>query len=197
MMQENQQTADPGESLQVFTDGACQGRSGRGGWAAVFLEDGKRRIISGSDRRTTGNRMELTAVIRALETAPEGLPLTIHSENKQLVDAVLRGRDAKANRDLWEELAGLRSVRDVRWWWVRSRREHPASEIAGRVANMEAGLFETQDSHHRYRRGSRTTSAQRVSVRGGKPSANGPSPNRNSPSSRTRQSPRTTRRKKP
>lgn len=192
MMHENRRAADPGQSLQVFTDGACQGRSGRGGWAAVFLEDGKRRIISGSDRRTTGNRMELTAVIKALESAPPGRSVTIHSENKQLVDAVLRGRDAKANRDLWEELASLRSVRDVRWWWVRSRREHPASEIAGRVANMEAGLFETQDTHHRYGRGSRPPSGQRSPARGGRPSANG-----NSPTSRTRQSFRTTRRKYP
>ena len=195
-MQENQRGADPSEALQVFTDGACQGRSGRGGWAAVFMEDGKRRIISGSDRRTTGNRMELTAVIRALETVPEGRPVTIHSENKQLVDAVLRGRDAKANRDLWEELAGLRSVRDVRWWWVRSRREHPASEIAGRVANMEAGLFDTQDTHHRYRRAPRGALGQKGKTTSG-PGAKGLSPGRNTRSTRSNQSPRPARRRKP
>ena len=195
-MQENQRGASREESLQVFTDGACQGRTGRGGWAAVFLEDGKRRIISGSDRRTTGNRMELTAVIKALESAPEGRPVTIHSENKQLVDAVLRDREAKANRDLWEELAGLRSRRDVRWWWVRSRREHPASEIAGRVANMEAGLFETQNIHHRYRRTPRGASGQKAKTSSG-PGAKGPSPSRNTSSTKSSRSPRPARRRNP
>ena len=108
-----------------------------------MYEGGQRRIISGNDRRTTANRMELTAMIQAMEAAPKGLPLMINSENHHLVEIIKRGRERTANLDLWERVDRLRAELDVSWWWVRTRRGNPGSEIAGRVANMEAGLFET------------------------------------------------------
>ena len=131
------------ERTEIFTEGACQGNSGRGGWAVVLYEGGQRRVISGNDRRTTANRMELTAVIQGMEAAPKGLPLVVNSENRYLVEIVKRGRERTANVDLWERVDRLRAELDVSWWWVRTRRGNPGSEIAGRVANMEAGLFET------------------------------------------------------
>lgn len=150
-----------GERTEIFTDGACQGNSGPGGWAVVLYEGGQRRIISGNDRRTTANRMELTAMIQAMEAAPKGLPLMINSENHHLVEIIKRGRERTANLDLWERVDRLRAELDVSWWWVRTRRGNPGSEIAGRVANMEAGLFETGGSPRRRFNRAPSSSSQR------------------------------------
>ncbi len=156
------------ERIDIFTDGACQGSSGQGGWAVVLYEDGRRRIISGNDRRTTGNRMELTAVIQGLDAAPRDRPIVINSENRHLVETITRGRERTANLDLWERLDRLRAELQVSWWWVRSVRGNPGSEIAGRVANMEAGLFQTRDGPGRRPGGVPSGGSHR----GGRPAGN-------------------------
>ena len=139
---DNQQTI-------IFTDGACQGNPGRGGWAAVTIRDGQRHIISGNDRHTTNNRMELTAAIKGLEGAPRDQEVVIYTDSQYLVNTMTRGWKRNANLDLWEKLDQLCKDRKVTWKWVRGHQGTPGNEIADKVAKMEAGLFQTRDESSR------------------------------------------------
>jgi ribonuclease HI len=129
----------------IFTDGACKGNPGRGGWAAVTVRNGQRHIISGNDRYTTNNRMELTAAIKGLEDIPQDGEVVIYSDSQYLVNTMTRNWKRNANLDLWEKLDQLCKDRRVTWRWVRGHHGTPGNEIADRVASMEAGLFQTRD----------------------------------------------------
>jgi len=128
----------------IFTDGACRGNPGPGGWAAVTLRDGQRHIISGNDRHTTNNRMELIAAIKGLEAVSPGQGAVIYTDSQYLVNTMTRGWKRNANQDLWEMLDRLCMDRQVDWKWVRGHNGTPGNEIADRVASMEAGMFSTR-----------------------------------------------------
>ena len=129
----------------IFADGACQGNPGRGGWAAVTVRDGQRHIISGNDRHTTNNRMELTAAIKGLEGAPKYQEVVIYTDSQYLVNTMTRRWRRNANLDLWEKLDQLCKDRNISWKWVRGHQGTPGNEIADRVASMEVGLFQARD----------------------------------------------------
>ena len=148
------------EVINIHTDGACKNNPGPGGWAAVILTPVESNItLRGGDPETTNNRMELTATIRGLQgldRLPEtkGMPVTLHSDSKYLVDAFnqdwLGGWQKKAwktstgkpvkNRDLWEELLVLTMQRQVSWRWVKGHNGDYFNELCDRIATEEADL---------------------------------------------------------
>lgn len=145
-------TSEP--TFLIFTDGACLGNPGPGGWAALILSHGGERVISGHETATTSNqRMELTAAIKALEALPAGSSATLHSDSQYVVKGIsewLHGWRANgwqnaakkpvANRDLWELLDNLNADRLITWRWVRGHAGHEHNERVDRLANTEAAI---------------------------------------------------------
>lgn len=147
------QVLQPDKSTQaiVFTDGACLGNPGPGGYAALILIGDTEQVITGHDPATTNNRMEMTAAIKALESLPAGINATIHSDSQLLIKGMnewLTGWKAKgwrnasrqpvANRDLWEELDRLASDRLITWQWVKGHAGHEHNERVDGLANAGA-----------------------------------------------------------
>ena len=125
--------------IVIHTDGACRGNPGPGGWAAVIQQNGNQQIISGADRHTTNNRMEMTAVIKGLETVDPSAKVLISSDSTYVVNTMTKGWKRKANHDLWEQLDRLVSGRDISWRWVRGHSGDPGNELADSAATREAG----------------------------------------------------------
>lgn len=135
-------------TVEIFTDGACRGNPGPGGWGAVLRYGGHERELYGAEAHTTNNRMELLAAIRALEalTRPCRVQLTTDSQyvrkgitewlpnwkRKQWKTAA--GKPVK-NADLWRELDELAGRHQVDWHWVRGHTGHPENERADQLAN--------------------------------------------------------------
>jgi ribonuclease HI len=142
--------------VRIYTDGACKYNPGPGGWAFVLKEAGREVVErSGSEPHTTNNRMELMAVIRALETVPPGSRVEVHTDSQYvqkgmsewLRDWKRRGwrtADKKPvkNVDLWQELDRLAGAHSVTWHWVKGHAGHPENERADALANRAAGLHE-------------------------------------------------------
>lgn len=122
----------------IFTDGACKGNPGPGGWAAIVRTDQSEKELKGYDPDTTNNRMELTAAIKGLEYSPEGSSVIIYSDSSYLVNTMLKDWKRSANLDLWSEIDNLISVRSVGWEWVRGHNGHPDNERADRLASTMA-----------------------------------------------------------
>jgi ribonuclease HI len=139
------------EQAIIFTDGACLGNPGPGGYAAVVTIGGQEQVITGHDRATTNNKMEMTAAIRALEAVPDGLPIVIHSDSQYVIKGAtewLRGWKAKGwrkadgkpvlNQDLWMRMDALTVGRKITWKWVKGHAGHPENERVDGLANREA-----------------------------------------------------------
>ena len=126
--------------IQIYTDGACSGNPGPGGWAAVVLENGSKRTLHGREKRTTNNRMEMLAVIKGLEAVPESSHVTVLSDSQYVVSTMSRNWKRRANHDLWDRLDAEAGKRFVRWEWVRGhagdRYNEEADALANRAANM-------------------------------------------------------------
>lgn len=134
--------------VEVFTDGACRGNPGPGGWGAVLRHQQREKELFGGERATTNNRMELTAAIRALEALTERCRVEITTDSVYVKDGItkwldrwrVRGwRTAKnkpvKNQDLWMRLAELVEGHDVHWHWVKGHAGHPENERADALAN--------------------------------------------------------------
>ena len=126
--------------INIYTDGSCQGNPGRGGWAAIIIQDGQRRVLSGGEPKTTNNRMELLAAIRGLEAAPRGAAVTVFSDSQYLVNTMTRNWKRRVNLDLWSSLDGLLAERQVWWEWVRGHDGHLLNEEANAIAARESGV---------------------------------------------------------
>lgn len=135
------------EAVEIFTDGACRGNPGPGGWGALLRYKGQERALSGGEPHTTNNRMELTAAIEALEALkrPCRVRLVTDSEylrngiSRWLADWKRRGwktadRKAVKNRDLWERLDAATQRHRVEWVWVRGHAGHPENERVDALA---------------------------------------------------------------
>jgi ribonuclease HI len=133
--------------VRLFTDGACSGNPGPGGWAAIIDENGKRREISGAEDRTTNNRMELLAVIRALDSLTEPSRVHVVTDSQYVALGMTRwihnwqrkgwktsGGDPVKNRDLWQELLEQSRRHDLTWEWIRGHDGHPENERADALA---------------------------------------------------------------
>jgi ribonuclease HI len=135
----------------IFTDGACLGNPGPGGYAAVITIAGEEQTIVGRDPTTTNNKMEMTAAIKALEAVSKDLPIVIHSDSQYVIKGAtewLRGWKAKGwrkadgkpvmNQDLWQQMDALMVGREVTWKWVKGHAGHPENERVDQLANWEA-----------------------------------------------------------
>ena len=140
------------KKVNIYTDGACSGNPGPGGWAAVLEYSGREKCISGGETSTTNNRMELTAVITALEMLKESCDVTLTSDSKYVVDAIekgwvvkwkqngwMRNKKEKAyNVDLWERLLLMLEKHQVKFIWVKGHDGHPQNERCDLLATTAA-----------------------------------------------------------
>ena len=138
--------------VDIYTDGACRGNPGRGGWGAVLVYQGKEKELSGGEAETTNNRMELTAAIEALAILKEPCEVTLTSDSKYLVDAITQGwavswrargwkkadKSPALNPDLWEKLLGLLETHDITFVWVKGHDGHPYNERCDKLATAFA-----------------------------------------------------------
>ncbi len=136
------------KKVELFTDGACSGNPGPGGWGAVLRFHGKEKELSGGDPQTTNNRMELTAVIEGLSALKEPCEVTLTSDSKYVLDALLKGwvygwkkngwkkadKKPALNVDLWERLLALLEVHKVDYRWVHGHQGHPENERCDALA---------------------------------------------------------------
>lgn len=139
------------KNVEIYTDGACSGNPGKGGWGAVLVYGNKEKEISGADSDTTNNRMELTAVIEALKMLKEPCSVTLTTDSKYVCDAINKkwvyswhengwkkaDRKPALNVDLWEKLLELLEIHKVDFIWVRGHNGHPYNERCDRLAVNE------------------------------------------------------------
>ncbi len=128
--------ATPDTAIAAYTDGACSGNPGPGGWGAVLIwPDGREQELSGSAATaTTNNRMEMTAAIEALKRLPPGSAVRLHSDSQLLINTMTRGWKRKANQDLWNELDRLVAQYPVEWVWVKGHANNPLNNRADALA---------------------------------------------------------------
>lgn len=139
------------KNVEIYTDGACSRNPGKGGWGAVLVYGAKEKEISGADADTTNNRMELTAVIEALNTLKEPCNVTLTTDSKYVCDAVNKewvyswkkngwkkaDKKPALNIDLWEKLLALLDIHNVTFVWVRGHNGHPYNERCDTLAVNE------------------------------------------------------------
>ena len=137
------------ESVELFTDGACKGNPGPGGWGAVLQTGGgHEKELWGGEANTTNNRMELMAAIMALEALKRPCRVELHTDSKYVMQGItewMRGWKARGwltadkkpvkNADLWQRLDAARARHDVKWRWVKGHAGHELNERADQLAN--------------------------------------------------------------
>ena len=143
------------KKVEIFTDGACSGNPGPGGWGAILNYNGHKKEISGGESLTTNNRMELTAVIAALNLLKEPCDVTLRSDSKYVCDAISLGwakswqkngwkkkdRSPALNSDLWEKLLALADIHKISVVWIKGHAGHPENERCDQLAVAAANKF--------------------------------------------------------
>ena len=143
------------KKVNIYTDGACSGNPGPGGWGAILRYGKVEREISGGEEHTTNNRMELTAVISALEALKEPCEVDLYSDSKYVVEAIEKGwavgwrargwkkadKKPALNPDLWEQLLDLLEKHKVNFIWIKGHNEHPENERCDQLAVSEWKKF--------------------------------------------------------
>ncbi len=136
------------KQVELYTDGACSGNPGPGGWGAVLRYNGREKELSGGEAETTNNRMELTAAVEGLSALREPCRVTLYSDSKYLVDAIQKGwvqnwqkngwhkadKKPALNVDLWQQLLSLLERHEVTFVWVKGHAGHPYNERCDRLA---------------------------------------------------------------
>jgi len=138
-------------AVEIFTDGACRGNPGPGGWAALLRTGDKEREIGGGEILTTNNRMELRAAIEALNALKRPCRVELHSDSQYVRDGITkwihgwqrngwRTADKKPvkNADLWQELLDAEARHEVKWHWVKGHSGHPENDRVDALACAEA-----------------------------------------------------------
>jgi len=137
------------KTVVIYTDGACKGNPGPGGWGALLEYDGRRKELFGGEPHTTNNRMELVAVIRALEALKRESDVAIYTDSQYVKNGIeawihawkrngWKTSDKKPvkNEDLWRELDELATRHRISWHWVRGHDDNPGNERADELANQ-------------------------------------------------------------
>ena len=136
-------------TVEIYTDGACRGNPGPGGWGVVLEWGDHRRTLHGGEPETTNNRMELTAAIEALNALKRPCDVLLHTDSKYVMDGIRswlpnwkkRGwktasKKPVKNQDLWQALDEAQSRHDVTWKWVKGHSGNDGNEEADRLANL-------------------------------------------------------------
>lgn len=143
------------KKIDMYTDGACSGNPGPGGWGTILKYNGHEKELSGGERETTNNRMELTAVIMGLKALKEPCEVTIYSDSKYFIDAVEKGwvygwekkgwmrnsKEPALNSDLWKEILMLLKTHKCSLVWVKGHNGHPENERCDDLAVAESKKF--------------------------------------------------------
>lgn len=139
------------KKIEIYTDGACSGNPGPGGWGAILRYNGVEKEFSGGEKETTNNRMELTAVIASLSALKEPCEVSLTTDSKYVCDSILKGwvyswqknnwrkadKKKALNVDLWEQLLPLLEKHDVTFNWVKGHAGHPENERCDKLAVMQ------------------------------------------------------------
>ena len=133
--------------VEIFTDGACSGNPGPGGWAAILRSGDKEKELSGGERATTNNRMELTAAIEGLKSLKRASPVILHTDSRYVMDGAEKWLDGwkkngwktadrkpVKNEDLWRALDAAMAGHKIEWRWVRGHSGHTENERADALA---------------------------------------------------------------
>lgn len=143
------------KQVEIFTDGACSGNPGPGGYGVILRYKGINKELSGGEACTTNNRMELTAVITGLSALKESCCVTLYSDSKYIIDAIQKGwakkwqangwmrnkKDPALNPDLWEKLLHLLEQHEVNFVWVKGHAGHPENERCDQLAVEQSRQF--------------------------------------------------------
>jgi ribonuclease HI len=137
------------EKVEIFTDGACKGNPGRGGWGALLLAGGHKRELFGGEPNTTNNRMELKAVIEALTALKRPCEVVVHTDSQYVQKGIsewIHGWKARGwktaakepvkNVDLWQALDAAQSMHRIEWRWIKGHAGHDGNERADALANL-------------------------------------------------------------
>ncbi len=137
--------------VDIFTDGACKGNPGPGGWGVLLRMGRHEKELSGGEPATTNNRMVMTAVIKALSALIEPCDVTVHTDSRYVIDGMTKwvagwkkrgwtnaSKQPVKNVDLWHDLIAATARHKVQWEWVRGHSGHPENERADRLASNAA-----------------------------------------------------------
>jgi ribonuclease HI len=141
--------------VDIYTDGACRGNPGKGGWGAILVYGKIEKELSGGERSTTNNRMELTAAIKALAALKERCDVTLYSDSKYMIDALEKGwaiswkekgwkkadKSPALNPDLWDKLLKLVAQHNIKYVWVKGHAGHSYNERCDKLATDYADSF--------------------------------------------------------
>lgn len=147
--------SDVSDVVDIFTDGACKGNPGIGGWGALMQYGRQTKSLYGGEKNTTNNRMELLAVIRALEALTRPCKIRIHTDSRYVQRGISEwihtwkkqnwltsSKKQVKNNDLWKQLDQLVQQHQIEWFWVRGHSGHDGNEQADKLANQGAELVE-------------------------------------------------------
>ena len=142
---------EPADTVEIFTDGACKGNPGPGGWGVVLRWRGRQKELFGGEAETTNNRMELMAAIRALETLTRGTRAALYTDSQYVQKGITEwirvwkrngwrtaARKPVKNEDLWRRLDEAHGGHEVDWHWIRGHAGHPENERADELARRGA-----------------------------------------------------------
>ena len=143
------------KTVTLYTDGACSGNPGPGGWGAILEYMGHEVELSGGEKSTTNNRMELTAVIRGLQRLKEPCIVELYSDSRYVIDGLQKGwaegwkkrgwiksdKKPALNPDLWEILLDLTNVHQMRYHWVKGHADNPKNNRCDQLAVAETQKF--------------------------------------------------------
>ena len=137
------------KKINIYTDGACKGNPGPGGWGALIVLEDEQIELSGGKKETTNNQMELMAVIKSLEHFDNKIDATIYTDSKYVMDGITNyikrwkingwktaSKKPVKNSELWKSLDSLNSFHNIQWNWVKGHSGHPGNEKADALANL-------------------------------------------------------------
>ena len=141
--------------VDIYTDGACRNNPGRGGWGAILVYEGREKELSGGEKETTNNRMELTAAIMGLSALKESCEVRLVTDSKYVADGITKGwavswqkngwrkadKKPALNPDLWDRLLTLLSQHEYEFEWVKGHAGHPENERCDELAVLESKKF--------------------------------------------------------